>query len=74
MKATLTAALIAALAAPAMAGGPVVVEDETEVVAEKPASSLGGFLIPLLAVAVIAVALSGDDDPAPVAIVSGPVF
>ena len=66
MKATLTAALIAALAAPAMAGGPVVVEEEMEVVAEKPASSLGGVLLPLLAIAVIAVALSGnDDEPAP---------
>lgn len=71
MKATLTAALIAALAVPAMAGGPVVVEEEMEVVAEKPASSLGGVLIPLLAVAIIAVALSGDDDePAPVPVTS----
>lgn len=65
MKATLTAALIAALAAPAMAGGPVVVEEEMEVVAEKPAATMGGVLIPLLAIAVIAVALSGDDEERP---------
>ncbi len=62
MKKTLTAALMAALAAPAMAGGPVLLEDQ-EVVAERPAS---GLLIPLLAVVAIGLLISNDDDPAPV--------
>lgn len=45
----------------AMAGGPVVVEDEMEVVAEKPASSAG--LLPLLLIPIIlCVALCGNDD------------
>jgi hypothetical protein len=50
----------------AMAGGPVVVEEEVEVVAEKPASSIG--ILPLLLVGVVlCVALcGGDDDEAPV--------
>jgi hypothetical protein len=53
---------------PAFAGGPVIIEDDIEVVEAKPASS-GGILIPLLLLAVIvAVASSGGDDevaPAP---------
>jgi hypothetical protein len=47
----------------AMAGGPIVVEEEPEVVAEKPASSVG--ILPLLLVGVVlCVALcgGGDDD------------
>jgi len=46
----------------AMAGGPVVVEDTTEVVAEKPASSRG--VVPLLIGAIIigAVLIANDDD------------
>ena len=46
----------------AMAGGPIVVEDTAEVVAEKPASSIG--VLPLLLGAIIigAVLLGGDDD------------
>ena len=45
----------------AMAGGPVVVEEEAEVVAEKPASSAG--ILPLLLIPVIlCVALCGDDE------------
>jgi Zn-dependent protease len=45
----------------AMAGGPVVVEEEVEVEAEKPASSVG--ILPLLLVGVIlCVALCGGDD------------
>jgi hypothetical protein len=60
MKKTLTATLVAALAAPAFAGGPVIIED-TEVVAERPAS---GFLLPLLAVVAIGLLVaSGDDEP-----------
>lgn len=45
----------------AMAGGPVVIEDEVEVVAEKPASSIG--ILPLLLIPIIlCVALCGSDD------------
>jgi hypothetical protein len=45
----------------AMAGGPIVVEEEPEVVAEKPASSVG--ILPLLLVGVVlCVALCGSDD------------
>jgi hypothetical protein len=45
----------------AMAGGPVVIEDEQEVVAEKPASSIG--ILPLLLIPIIlCVALCGGDD------------
>ena len=62
MKAALTATLIAALAAPAMAGGPVVVEEEIEVVAEKPASSIGALPLILLLAIGIAVASGGGDD------------
>ncbi len=44
-----------------MAGGPVVVEEEVEVVAEKPASSVG--ILPLLLIPIIlCVALCGGDD------------
>jgi hypothetical protein len=45
----------------AMAGGPIIVEEEPEVVAEKPASSVG--ILPLLLVGVVlCVALCGGDD------------
>ncbi|MDM7933057.1 hypothetical protein [Tabrizicola sp.] len=48
-------------ASAAMAGGPVVIEDEVEVVAEKPASSVG--ILPLLLIPIIlCVALCGGDD------------
>lgn len=61
MKAILTAAMIAALATPVMAGGPVDAPVEAPVeVAPAPASSAGGVLIPLLAIAVLAVALSDN--------------
>lgn len=47
---------------PAFAGGPVIIEDDVEVVEAKPASS-GGMIIPLLLLAVVvAVAVGGDDD------------
>ena len=62
MKKTLTATLVAALATPALAGGPVILE-EPEVVAERPASNI---LLPLLAVVAIGVLVSsGDDEAAP---------
>ena len=45
----------------AMAGGPVVIEEEVEVVAEKPASSVG--ILPILLVGVVlCAALCGGDD------------
>lgn len=48
---------------PALAGGPVVVAEEPEVVEAAPASS-SGMLIPLLLLGVvIAVAVGQDDDP-----------
>jgi hypothetical protein len=58
MKALLTAALIATLAVPAFAGGPVIVEDVSEVVAEGPASSIGA-IVPLILLVAIVVAVSG---------------
>jgi hypothetical protein len=61
MKAFLTAALIATLAVPAIAGGPVIVEDVSEVVAEGPASSIGA-LVPLLLLVAVVVAVSGGGD------------
>jgi hypothetical protein len=55
-----TALTLGALS-PAFAGGPVIIEDDVEVVEAKPASS-GGILIPLLLLAVVvAVASSGGD-------------
>lgn len=44
-----------------MAGGPVVVEEEVEVVAERPASSVG--ILPLLLIPIVlCIALCGSDD------------
>lgn len=59
LKQTMTAALIAALATPALAGGPVVIEDTAEVEVERPA-----VLWPLLLLAAVAVVVvaSGDDN------------
>ena len=48
-------------ASAASAGGPVVIEEEAEVVAEKPASSVG--ILPLLLIPIIlCVALCGGSD------------
>lgn len=53
-----------ALAAPmAIAGGPIVVEDDIEMVAEKPASSVGILPVILVAVALCAALCGGNDDP-----------
>lgn len=51
---------------PASAGGPVIVEDDVEVVEAKPTSS-AGLVIPLLLLAVVvaAAASGGDDEAAP---------
>lgn len=64
MNRTLTATLLCALATPALAGGPVIVEEAVEVVPARPASSINPLILPLLAVVVIAlVANGGDDEP-----------
>jgi hypothetical protein len=55
------AAILAIPAATVHAGGPIILEDETEVVAEKPASTMG--ILPLLLIPIIlCVALCGGDD------------
>lgn len=59
---TLTATLGAALAAPALPGGPVLLE-APEVVAERPAS---GILLAQLAVVAIGLLISSNDEDAPV--------
>ena len=62
--APLAVAALAVSASTAFAGGPVVVEDEVEVVAEKPASSVG--ILPLLLIPIIlCVALCGGDERKP---------
>ncbi|TAG31270.1 MAG: hypothetical protein EAZ40_00690 [Rhodobacterales bacterium] len=56
-----TAGMFVFTASTAFAGGPVIVEDEIEVVAEKPASSAS--LLPLLLIPIIlCVALCGGND------------
>ena len=60
MKRTLTATLIAALAAPAFAGGPVVIEEAEEVA---PAETSGNMIVPILMLLAIGIAVaSGDND------------
>jgi hypothetical protein len=59
--APILAATLAVSASTAFAGGPVIIEDEIEVVVEKPASSIG--ILPLLLIPIIlCVALCGSDD------------
>jgi hypothetical protein len=59
------ATLVAISALPVFAGGPVVVVEEPEVVADSPAS---GAILPLLLVGIaLCVALCGGDDDEPVA-------
>lgn len=64
MKKLIASALVSTLAlsaTTAYAGGPVVVEEEAVVVAEKPASSVG--ILPLVLVGIVlCVALCGGDD------------
>ncbi|OYW58691.1 MAG: hypothetical protein B7Z10_12630 [Rhodobacterales bacterium 32-66-7] len=63
MKKIITSVMALTLgASAAMAGGPVVIEDTTEVVADKPATSVG--VLPLLIGAIIigAVLLNNDDN------------
>ncbi len=59
--APILAATLALSASTAFAGGPVIIEDEVVVIAEKPASSVG--ILPLLLIPIIlCVALCGSDD------------
>jgi hypothetical protein len=65
--ATALAASMALSASTAFAGGPVVVQEEAEVMAEKPASSVG--ILPLLLVGVVlcaAICGKKDDSQGPV--------
>ena len=67
MNKILAAALASSLAisaSTAYAGGPVVIEEEAEVVAEKPASSVG-ILPVLLGVVILCAAFCGSDDDEP---------
>jgi hypothetical protein len=67
MKSLVVSVLSASLAlsaSVAYAGGPVVVVEEPEVVAEQPASSVG--ILPLILIGVVlCVALCGGDDEQP---------
>jgi hypothetical protein len=68
--APILAASVALSASTAYAGGPIVVVEEPEVVAEKPASSVG--ILPLLLVGVVlCVALCNNDDDEPLVSVTG---
>jgi hypothetical protein len=59
--APILAVSLALSATTAFAGGPIVIEEEAEVVAERPASSVG--ILPLLLIPIIlCVALCGNDD------------
>lgn len=63
MKRTLTATLIAALATPSFAGGPVLPVEEPEVIAEKPSSRINPIIPILLLVAVGILVGQSTDDP-----------
>ena len=59
--APILAATLAVSASTAFAGGPIVIEEEMEVIVEKPASSIG--ILPLLLIPIIlCIALCGSDD------------
>jgi hypothetical protein len=64
MKKFIATAIVSTMllsASTAFAGGPVIIEDEIEVIVEKPASSVG--ILPLLLIPIIlCVALCGDDE------------
>lgn len=64
LLAPILAATLALSAPMAMAGGPVIVDDTVEVVADQPASSMGVLPVILVAVALCA-ALCGSGDPEP---------
>jgi hypothetical protein len=68
MKRVLAATLASALvisAGTAFAGGPVIIDDETEVVPAKPTSSVGILPIILVTVALCAALCGGNDDTDP---------
>jgi predicted anti-sigma-YlaC factor YlaD len=62
LLAPIVAASLAFTTSMAMAGGPVVIQDDVEVVAEKSGSSVGILPVILVAVALCA-ALCGSDEP-----------
>jgi hypothetical protein len=62
LLASATASALVLVASTAYAGGPVIVEDEMEVVAEKPASSIGVLPLLLIPVVLCVVLCGGDDD------------
>jgi hypothetical protein len=69
--APILAATLAFSASAAFSGGPVMIEDEVEVMVEKPASSVG--ILPLLLIPIIlCVALCGSDDPEEEEIITQP--
>ena len=73
MKHLLTTALILALAAPAHAGGPVIVEDAYEAEPQRHERKIGGLVVGILVIAAIAALANGggnctgpeDPDPTP---------
>lgn len=60
--APILAATLALSASTAFAGGPVIIEEEVEVVAEKPGSSIGILPIIIIGIALCAALCGGDDD------------
>jgi len=52
-------------ASTAFAGGPVFIEDEVEVMVEKPASSVGWLSLLLIPIILCVALCGGDDDPQP---------
>ena len=61
--APILAATITLSSATAFAGGPVIIDDETEIVPAKPTSSVGILPIILVTVALCAALCGGNDDP-----------
>jgi len=63
MKKTMTAALIAALATPAVAGGPVIVEEGAPAVEES--TNKGSLLVPLLVLVAVGLLVGSNDSGKP---------
>lgn len=59
----LAASLALSVSTAAFAGGPIIIDDETEVVVTKPGSSVGILPIILVTVALCAALCGGKDDP-----------
>ncbi len=63
--APILAATLALTTTTAYAGGPIIIEEEMEVVPEKAGSSIGILPILLIGVALCAALCGGSDDPTP---------